>query len=211
MNGSVGIVRKIVYKNSLGPRDDSKPLPAYVIVEFKNVDILQEHKAFPNYPSNWIPIPVVTDHCEKKCCSMTTIPLRVCNALTIHKSQGMTIGPGENFERAIVYLPDKSMKQKTTPGLELVAFSRVTSPEYLAIGNISTSLPISQLKKIGQNPTNEKIKSFHKYLDDRSENSCNIVRNKIKSLDNSRHGNEEGTFEGGCRFLLSWYNNLHQN
>ena len=79
---------------------------------------------------------------------MTTIPLRVCVALTIHKSQGMTIGPGENFEHAVVYLPDKSKNQKSTAGLELVGISRVTSPEFLAIGNHSKSLCIANLKKL---------------------------------------------------------------
>ena len=78
---------------------------SYVVVGFKNVCIPDDKKPFPNLQNNFIPIPVVTDRCEKKCCSITTIPLRICKALTIHKSQGMTIGPNENFERAIVYLP----------------------------------------------------------------------------------------------------------
>lgn len=31
--------------------------------------------------------------------------------MTIHKSQGMTIGPGEHLKRAIVYLPDSALGQ----------------------------------------------------------------------------------------------------
>ena len=147
MIGAIDIVRKIVYKNSDGPKCENKPLPSYVVVEFKNVKVPETKKAFPNHPANWIPIPIVTEHCEKKCCSITTIPLRVSIALSIHKSQGMTIGPGENFERAVVYLPDKSRNQRSSAGLELVGISRVTSPEYLAIGNESKSLCIVSLKK----------------------------------------------------------------
>ena len=105
MNGSVGIVRNIAFKHPTGPKSETNCLPSYVIVEFKCLNISEENKAFPQYPGNWIPIPIVTEHCEKRCCTITTISLHVCISLTIHKSQGMTIGPNRNFERAIVYLP----------------------------------------------------------------------------------------------------------
>jgi hypothetical protein len=62
------------------------------------------------------------DQCEKKCCSVKPIPLRVCKAISIHKSQGMTIGPEEVIEKVVVYLPEDQREQ--SPGLELVAFSR---------------------------------------------------------------------------------------
>ena len=95
-----------------GPKNKDNPLPAYVIVEFKHVNIPNKKKPFPMYPKNWIHIPIITEQCEKRYCSITTIPLRVCKALTIHKSQGMTIGPNECFEKAFVYLPDKSKHKK---------------------------------------------------------------------------------------------------
>ena len=131
-----------------------------LLLNLKNVYIPNDKKPFPNLPNNFIPIPVVTDRCEKKCCSITTIPLRICKALTIHKSQGMTIGPNENFEKAVVYLPEKSQNQNNTAGLELVALSRVTSPKNLAIGNLSTSLCISELKKLGKTKLMKKSKHF---------------------------------------------------
>ena len=210
MNGAIGIVRKIVYKHSDGPKSKNKQLPAYVIVEFNNVTIPDNNKAFPDHPANWVPIPLVTEHCEKRCCSISTIPLRVSIALSIHKSQGMTIGPNEIFERAIVYLPDISSNQRTSPGLELVGISRVTSPEYLAIGNISTSLHISNLKKIGKSKTNDTIKTFQTYLNGRSNLSCESVKEKIKSLDINGNTTNEETYENGCKFLLTWYNSLIQ-
>ena len=208
MNGSIGVVKKIVFDSPNGPYSGVNKHPSYVIVEFKNVSIPEEKKAFPNYPANWVPIPVVTEHCEKRCCSITTIPLRVCVALTIHKSQGMTIGPGENFEKVIVYLPDKGLGQKSVAGLELVAISRATSIEHLAIGNPSSSLFIKDLKSIGKNKTNENIKKFHHFLDERAENSQCQVKEAITNLDDAVHDSANKTFNGGCNFLLSWFNSL---
>ena len=209
MNGAVGIVRKIVYKEVAGPHDDMKPHPAYIIVQFKNVTIPEEKKAFPNLPSNCIPIPVITEHCEKRCCTMTTVPLRVCIALTIHKSQGMTVGPEENFEKVIVYLPDKGRGQRSTPGLELVAISRATAPECFAIGNPITSLNRSDIKKIGQCKTTQDVKAFHHYLGERVATSQEEARNSIKELDTGAANIEDKTFDGGCEILLEWFNSLH--
>ena len=67
--------------------------------------------------SKCVPIPVVEDRCDKKCCSVKTISLRVCIAITIHKSQGMTIGDGEVFEKVIVYLPEAGMKKESRFGV----------------------------------------------------------------------------------------------
>ena len=41
--------------------------------------------------STFIQIPIVIDRCEKKYSSIYTIPRRVCKAITISNSQGMTI------------------------------------------------------------------------------------------------------------------------
>ena len=38
------------------------------------------------------------------------MPLRDYKALTIHKSQGMGIEPGNPFESAAIYLPEKREK-----------------------------------------------------------------------------------------------------
>ena len=63
------------------------------------------------------------------------MPLRDYRALTIHKSQGMSIEPGNPFESAAIYLPEK--REKTNPGLELVATSRVTYISFLAMCDIN--------------------------------------------------------------------------
>ena len=58
-------------------------------------------------PSTYIPIIPLTIKCEKRYCTVTSIPLRLCKALTIHKSQRMSVGPGNPFESVIMYLPEE--------------------------------------------------------------------------------------------------------
>ena len=147
MNGSIGIVKEIVYENKEGPANRNN-LPAYVFVEFSECEIPEEENLIDGMNSKCVPIPVVEDRCDKKCCSIRTIPLRVCIAITIHKSQGMTVGEGEIFEKVVVYLPEEGMRKH--PGLELVAFSRVKRPEDLAVGNDSTTLTRTQILKNGK-------------------------------------------------------------
>ena len=48
-------------------------------------EIPESDKYFDDYPSTLIPIPAVEERCEKKCCSITMIPLRNSIAITIHK------------------------------------------------------------------------------------------------------------------------------
>ena len=113
MNGCVGVVKQIVYKtnNGLANEDD---FPAYVIVDFPSCTIPQEDALVPNMPATCVSVPVVDNQCKKRCCSIRAIPLRVCIAISIHKSQGMTIGPGEVFEKVVVYLPEDQREQ--SPG-----------------------------------------------------------------------------------------------
>jgi ATP-dependent exoDNAse (exonuclease V) alpha subunit len=63
---------------------------------------------------------------------MSAIPLQVCKALSIHKSQGMTVGEGKLFKKVIVYLPNNGSK---CPGQELIATSRAVELNDFAIGN----------------------------------------------------------------------------
>jgi hypothetical protein len=67
----------------------------------------------------------------KKCCSITAFPIQICRALTIHKSQGMTIGEGERFKKVVVHLPDNAH----CPGLPLVACSQAKKATDFAFGN----------------------------------------------------------------------------
>ena len=64
MNGSIGTVVDIVYKDKAGPRD-AKSLSAYVIVYFPKSCIPDNYKLFPDKDGRFDSIPVVTDLCEK--------------------------------------------------------------------------------------------------------------------------------------------------
>ena len=143
-NGSVGFVREIVYKNKNGPAERGS-LPEYVVVEFPNSKIPESEKLIKGKPSTYIPVPVEVGRCEKGCCLVRGTPLRVCIAITIHKSQGMTIGRGEIFEKVVVYLPENN---RSSPKLELVAFSRVKTLADIAVGNMSNNLVKMDIQKL---------------------------------------------------------------
>ncbi len=87
----------------------------------------------------WVLIPVATEKCEKHCCTIQAIPLLVCAAITIQKSQRMTIGPK--------YLPEPN--SHSPPGLDLVAISRAMNPKSFAIGNDLGTLSKMFIKIIG--------------------------------------------------------------
>ena len=63
--------------------------------------------------------------------TVVSIPLRVCKAITIHKAQGMSIGPGKPSESVIVSLSEKG--ERTNPGSEKVECFRVIDISALAI------------------------------------------------------------------------------
>ena len=63
------------------------------------------------------------------------LPLRCCKALSIHESQGVTVGPGKQFQCLTVHYPTGNTGTRSTLGLELVATSRVEDLSCLAICN----------------------------------------------------------------------------
>ena len=79
MNGSVGTVRDICYKNKEGntPEGDDS-VYVYAIVEFPDSTVPENEAMIPGRPSTWIPIPLVQRRCEKKCSSIRTLPLMIC-------------------------------------------------------------------------------------------------------------------------------------
>ena len=199
MNGSVCVVKEIVYKSKEGPSNKEEQ-PAYIIVDFKDAIIPGADALITGMTSTCVPIPVVTVRCEKNCCSVTTIPLRVCIAISIHKSQGMSIGPNEIFEKVVVYLPEGG---NNTAGLELVAFSRAKNPNCLAVGNQPENLTMMDIQKIGKSEKNKLRRDFQDRLYGLAEISQRKTRNAILNLDSTAG---EKSFEGGCTFLLNWFN-----
>ena len=133
MNGAVGKVIDICYPKGRNPRN--QPSPSYVVVDFKNSTIPKDDKCFENLPSTCVPVPLVTEICQEPCkrCKISTIPLRTCKAITIHKGQGINIGEGQDFEKVVIYFTEG--KTRNSPGIDLVALSRAKQLEDIAIGN----------------------------------------------------------------------------
>ena len=84
VNGALGYVENVVYM----PRSKPPQLPLCIAVKFYN------YIGFPFDPQNpaFVPIPLVVRGNRKQ------IPLKMAWALTIHKSQGLTL------ERASIYI-----------------------------------------------------------------------------------------------------------
>ena len=102
INGSIGTVIDIIYKHKNGPRQIPYQLPTCVIVDFKECTVDEEFKWHDDLPSTYIPIIPSTIRCKKRCCTVPSIPLRICKALTIHKAQGMSVGAGNPFESTVI-------------------------------------------------------------------------------------------------------------
>ena len=165
MNGSVGMVKAIIYESPNGPHDKNA-LAKYIIVYFKQSNLSSNEPMIEGAPSTWIAVPVVTNRCEKNCCSVSAIPLQVCIAMTIHKAQGMSFGEGMDFDRLIVYFTVSG--QRTTPGLELVAFSRVKKLEDIAVGNPVGELEITNITNIGNTTEYKTRRDFETMLKEKA-------------------------------------------
>ena len=86
--------------------------------------------------------------CENYCCSASTIPLRVCKAITRHKFQGLSIGIGKDWDTVVVTLPTKHIK--THSGMELVELSRYTLKESFTIRDDGVNgVTVEDLNSIG--------------------------------------------------------------
>jgi hypothetical protein len=197
-NGSIGTVVKIVYRNAAGPRE-SGALPLYVIVDFPDADIAEEDKFFPDLPRTCIPIEPVTLRCEKKCCSVTTVPLRVCKAITIHKAQGISIGPGNVWERVVIALPEA--RDRKTPALELVALSRATEPGAFAI-SCDAEITKESLLNMGRGKAYDQRREFEAHLRDLAAESQVSLRAEIIAEDPNQAA---PTLEGGFHALVCWF------
>lgn len=108
VNGSMGVVRDVVWNENQDPIND---MPAAIMIAVEGYD-------GPKFPgTTHIPIFPVTRRFEykKRDCSRTNFPLRPAYAITVHKAQGLTL------KKVVLNLERKDH----SPGLSYVAISRV--------------------------------------------------------------------------------------
>lgn len=121
VNGSQGIIKKIYYKETSDPL---LHLPAIVFVYFPSYSG-PNIQAYPGIDPSWVPVVPLTSSWDDKDgsqLSQTQLPLTLAWAMTIHKSQGLTL------TEATIELGPKDF----SPGLAFVAISRVKSLHGLA-------------------------------------------------------------------------------
>ena len=115
INGSVGIVRRIIYFHSAPP-----DIPYAVLVEFDNYN-------GPTFQdTNCVALKRTRCNVESniRVTSMINIPLRLAHGYTIHKAQGMTL------DRVVI---DIGPHEGASLGLTYVALSRVRRLDQLLV------------------------------------------------------------------------------
>jgi hypothetical protein len=126
----------------------------------------------------------------------------ICKSLSIHKSQGMTVGHGKQFTKVVVHLP-VGVGGNKCPGLELVAVSRAVELNDFAVGNSITELTKQALLRIGNTDAYRARNMFLEETRRKSIPSQEQTIVAITQLDTTTTSDK--TFVGGCKFLLEWF------
>ena len=115
-NGAIGTIQEIVFATEAGCTADFKQKPLYVVVDFPGLEWKTEEDVWDINHRSFFPVSYLEQRCERGCCTMTQLPINVAKGITIHKSQGMTIGPGEVCERYVLSLGDDTCRVANQPG-----------------------------------------------------------------------------------------------
>jgi len=110
VNGSIGTIQDILWDTG---QDPSVSMPSLLVIHFSEYS----GPDFPTYGSNIVPIFPVNRQFEYKgvACTRTQFPLRLAYAITVHKSQGLTLS------RVVLNIDQR----EHCLGLSYVAISRV--------------------------------------------------------------------------------------
>ena len=137
-NGAKGIIKHIIYQANHKPPD----LPIAVIVQFENY----RGPSFAGI-ANGVPIsPITISFDSGNCiCERQQLPLKLAWALTIHKSQGLTL------PRCWVDVG----KNESVLGITYVAISRVKTLSSLIVEPVTFDR-LTQIKRKQDWPTNKK-------------------------------------------------------
>mmetsp|Transcript_41887 Transcript_41887/g.107187 ORF Transcript_41887/g.107187 Transcript_41887/m.107187 type:complete len:198 (+) Transcript_41887:1975-2568(+) len=123
VNGQIGTVKAIVYANDTAPPNH---LPKAVIVEFPNY-IGPGYKGVPHHVA--LTPNTVEATINGKKCSRTQLAIVLAFGMTIHKSQGLTVGPGCPLGKLVINIGNKEHQS----GLTFVALSRAKNISCLAM------------------------------------------------------------------------------
>ena len=142
-NGAIGEIVDIVYRQGERP---PRFLPAVVFVEFKSYC----GPAYVDERPKIVPIAPVERQCDCTCrppCTRTMIPGHLAWGITLHKSQGLTVGPGCDSECVVVHPPAPGFEARS-PGGNYMGISRAKTAgrgEHGADGFVPSALYIQPL------------------------------------------------------------------
>ena len=119
-NGAMGTVIDIRFAPGESPLQGH--LPIYVIVKFDEyVGPIWDEKN-PDH----VPIPPMKNQCNTFCCEMEVVPLQLSFARTLHKFQGVSVGPGHPI-KSMVFDPGTTGFEGNNPGILYTGISRATT------------------------------------------------------------------------------------
>jgi ATP-dependent DNA helicase PIF1 len=127
VNGAMGILRHLIVNPADSSVDTDGIRPVVALVEMQNFKCT--NPLVPSQPK-LVPIRMCTHEWTVghgkylQACSRTQLPLELAWAITIHKSQGLTIGPGHNIQKVVI---DVGATEHWAPGLLYVAVSRANN------------------------------------------------------------------------------------
>ncbi|XP_057294620.1 uncharacterized protein LOC130623148 [Hydractinia symbiolongicarpus] len=136
-NGAMGTVVAIVYSEGSRPPQ----FPEIIVVDFpkyKGPVWLHSHPTC-------VPVPVNEGRCDDNCCSRSGFPLIPGYAITIAKSQGMTVGNGQTCTKAVIKLSDDVKMEALNLGMTYTAFSRCSEDVDWCL---ASPIPFSRLEYI---------------------------------------------------------------